>query len=187
MRNFDVVFCVSWKSHVLTFFHLEWTTRKMSNDNLSRLKCFGSRKCFLNSVWNVAAMMISRCSTGVVIWRHVTWSTLVQIMVGFLTVPNRYKSQCWLINNNNFNTSPLVPHICVSELGEHCACSAPSRYLNQCWLIVKWTLSNTLQWNSNQRVKLFIHVNATKHVVCQMVVILSRGRCQLWNIFIFHF
>ena len=40
---------------------------------------------------------------------------------------------------------PLVPHICVSELGHHwfrywlVAYSAPSHYLNQCWRIVHWT------------------------------------------------
>ena len=39
---------------------------------------------------------------------------------------------------------PLVPHICVNELGRQWfrwwvfACSAPSHYLNQCWLVVNW-------------------------------------------------
>ena len=95
--------------------------------------------------------------------------------------------QCWLTTIRILTNPPppLVPHICVSDLGEHCACSAPSHYLNQCWLIVKPTPSNTLQWNSNQSAKLFIHENASKHVVCEMVVILSRGRCQLWNILSF--
>ena len=58
----------------------------------------------------------------------------------------------------------LVPHICVSEWGQHwfrwwlVAYSAPSHYLNQCWIIVRWTLRNTLQWNFNQNTKLFIHL-----------------------------
>ena len=40
---------------------------------------------------------------------------------------------------------PLVSHIFVSELGQHClrrwtaACSAPSHCLNRYWLIVNWT------------------------------------------------
>ena len=55
---------------------------------------------------------------------------------------------------------PLVPHICVSELGQHwfrqwlVAYSAPSHYRNQCWFIVNWTLRNKLQWNSNQNTSL---------------------------------
>ena len=55
---------------------------------------------------------------------------------------------------------PLVPHICVSESGQHwfrqwlVTYSAPSHYLNQCWVIVNWTLMNKLQWNFNQNTKL---------------------------------
>ena len=48
----------------------------------------------------------------------------------------------------SFNSSPLVPHICVSELGQHwsaLAYSAPSHYLNECWVIVNWTIGNKLQ------------------------------------------
>ena len=76
---------------------------------------------------------------------------------------------------------PLVPHICVSESGQHwfrkwlIAYSAPSHFLNQCWVIVKWTLRNKLQWNFAQNTKLFIHENASENTVCDMAVILSRG------------
>ena len=75
-----------------------------------------------------------------------------------------------------------MPHICVSELGQHCfsywlvAWSAPSYYLNQCWNIVNWTLVNILRWNSNRNTKLFIHENAFENVLCEMATILSRGR-----------
>ena len=47
---------------------------------------------------------------------------------------------------------PLVPHICVSESGQHwfrqwlVTYSAPSHYLNQCWVVVNWTLRKNLQW-----------------------------------------
>ena len=58
---------------------------------------------------------------------------------------------------------PLLPHICVSEL-------------NQCWHIVNWGLRNKVQCNSNQNTKLFIHEHAFEKVVCEMVVILSKGR-----------
>ena len=57
---------------------------------------------------------------------------------------------------------PLVPHICVGELGQHrfrqwlVACSVPSHYLNQCYCIVDWTIMNKLQWNSNQNKIKFI-------------------------------
>ena len=57
-----------------------------------------------------------------------------------------------------------------------CRLSAPSHYLNQCWVIVNWTLGNKFQWNFNQNTKLFIHENASENVVCEMAVILSRGK-----------
>ena len=55
--------------------------------------------------------------------------------------------------------SSLVPHICVSEMGQQwfrswlAAYSVPSHYLNQCSLIVNWTLRSKIQWNSNQNPK----------------------------------
>ena len=57
---------------------------------------------------------------------------------------------------NQLTHLPLVPHICVSELGQDwfrqwlVACSAPSHYPNQCSLIVNWTLRNKLQWKSKR-------------------------------------
>ena len=59
---------------------------------------------------------------------------------------------------------PLVPHICVGELGQHwfrymyrlVACSAPSHCLNHCWLIVNWTPGNKFQWNLNRNYTIFI-------------------------------
>ena len=53
---------------------------------------------------------------------------------------------------NIFNSSSLVLHICVSELGQHwfrqwiVAWSAQSHYLNQWWNIVNFILRNKLQW-----------------------------------------
>ena len=72
-----------------------------------------------------------------------------------------------------------MPHICVSESGQHwfrqwlVAYSAPSHYLNQCWVIVNWTHRNKLQWNLNQNTKLFIHENTSENIVCHMAAILS--------------
>ena len=66
-------------------------------------------------------------------------------------------------------------------LCQHCfrqwlvACMVPSHCLNQCFFIVNWTLRNTLQWNSNQDTKFFIHENAFENAVCEMAAILSRG------------
>ena len=74
------------------------------------------------------------------------------------------------------SSSPLVPHLCASESGQHgfrwwlVAYSAPSHYINQCWIIINWIHMNKLQWNFNQSTKLFIHENAF-----EMVAILSRG------------
>ena len=81
---------------------------------------------------------------------------------------------------------PLVPHIYVSDLGQHwfrlwlVACPAPSHYLNQCCLLVNWILGNELQLTvkfelKKEKQKPFIHENAFETVICEMVAILSRG------------
>ena len=66
--------------------------------------------------------------------------------------------------------SPLVPYVCIT------AYSAPSHYLNQWRVIVNWTPRNTLHWNFNQNIKLFIKENAPENIVREMAAILSRGR-----------
>ena len=48
-------------------------------------------------------------------------------------------------------------------------------YLNQCCVIVNWTLRNKLQWNFSQNTKIFIHGNASEHIVWEVAAILSRG------------
>ena len=76
----------------------------------------------------------------------------------------------------------LVPHICVSESGQHwfrnwlVTNSVPSHYLNQCLDIVNWTSKNTLQGNFKQNANLFIHENASENIVCETAPILSRER-----------
>ena len=75
---------------------------------------------------------------------------------------------------------PLVPHICVNELGHHwfrqwlVACSVPSHCLNQCWLIVNWTPGNIFQWNLNRNSIIFIQdkrpVGLSSFVNCPPVV-----------------
>ena len=77
---------------------------------------------------------------------------------------------------------PLVPHICVSELGHHLfrwwlvACSAPSHYLNKCWFTINWTTRNTFQWNLNRNFIIFIQQKHLKMSSAKMAAILSRGR-----------
>ena len=66
---------------------------------------------------------------------------------------------------------PLVPHICVDELDQHCfrwwlaAWTAPSHYLNQFWYIVNWIPRNVFQqnftWNSN----IFSQENAFEQIL----------------------
>ena len=80
---------------------------------------------------------------------------------------------------------PIVPHICVSESGQHgfgqwrVAYSPPSHHLNQCWFIVN---RNKYQWIFNQYAKLFVHKNLHENIVCEMGAILSRdgGRWVKW-------
>ena len=77
---------------------------------------------------------------------------------------------------------PLVLHMCVCESGQHwfrqwlVPWSAPSHYLNQRWNIGNWTRGNKLQWNFNQNTEIFIHKNASEYIVCEMAVILFKGR-----------
>ena len=59
--------------------------------------------------------------------------------------------------SNTLTPLLLVPHICVSESGQHwfrkwlVAYSAPSHCLNQCCVIVNGNHRNKLQWNFDQK------------------------------------
>ena len=47
------------------------------------------------------------------IWRHISWSTLVQVVACCLTKPSHYLNQCWLTinyNDGNFASDTLVPN-----------------------------------------------------------------------------
>ena len=99
----------------------------------------------------------------------------------------RYAAMTWTEWDAKSPTSclthvPPVPHICTSELIQHCfrwrlvAYSAPIHHPNQWWLIVNWTLKNKLPWNSDQNTNLFIHKNVFKNVVCKWWPCCPRGR-----------
>ena len=83
-----------------------------------------------------------------------------------------------------------MPHICISELGQHwfilwpVACSVPSHNLNQHWFMVKRTLSNKLQWILNQNTLPFIHEDTIEEVVCEMAFILFKGISVKWPNFV---
>ena len=70
---------------------------------------------------------------------------------------------------------PLVPHICVGELGPHWFMYnglSPVRrqainYLNQWWLIVNWTPENKFQRNLNRNSIISIQENSFENVFCQ--------------------
>ena len=131
--------------------------------NISRTK-FADRRCS-NYIWvidNFIAYLVASYIRGF---------TVCEIELSLKTVDFAVNSYV-----------PLVPHICVSESGQHwfrqwlLAYSVPTHYLNQCSLIVHRTLRNKLQWNLNQNSKIFIEENAFESVVCEMVAILFRGR-----------
>ena len=81
---------------------------------------------------------------------------------------------------------PLVPYIYIymrqrtwSALVEVMTCrmfGTYMQYVNQCWCIANWTLSDNIQWKSNQNTKLLIHESALVNVVWEMAAILSRVR-----------
>ena len=94
---------------------------------------------------------------------------LVRMMACRLFAPGLCLGQCWVIVNWNrfqfvscFNHLPLVPHICVSESGQHwfgwwlVAYSAPGLCLGQCWV--------TVNWNRLQFVFCFNHLLLVSHI-----------------------
>ena len=95
------------------------------------------------------------------------------------------KAECSVCTCIHSTQLPLVPHMCVNELGQHwlrlwlVAWWAPSHYLNQYRNIVNWALTNKLQWNFKQNIKLFIRENPSENIVCEMAAILSREYIQL--------
>ena len=64
-----------------------------------------------------------------------------------------------------------MPHICVSEYGQHwliVAYSAPSHYLNQCGVVVR-TFGDKIQWHRNRNSYIFIKENTFENVVGHFV------------------
>ena len=78
---------------------------------------------------------------------------------------------------------PLVPHICVGELGHNwfrqwlVVWAAPSHYPNQCWDIINLTLMSKLKLNFNRNSNISIEKNTFEKVVCKMLSISSRPLC----------
>ena len=66
----------------------------------------------------------------------------------------------------------LVPHTCVSELGQHwlrqwlVSSSAPSHHHNLCWLILNWTPGKKTITEIRIEI-IFIKIDACEIVVCQ--------------------
>ena len=85
---------------------------------------------------------------ALVVISNVTCNVALSIMIQQQRPIKWYR---WSLPFNN--SSPLIPHICVSESVQHwfrswlVAYSAPSYYLNQCWVIVNWAVRNKLQWH----------------------------------------
>ena len=47
----------------------------------------------------------------------------------------------------------------------------PSHYLNQCWHTVNWALGNKFQWNSNEKISIFIQEDAFENAACKVASI----------------
>ena len=84
------------------------------------------------------------------------------------------------------NSSPLVPHICVTKSGQHCirqwlvAYFAPSHYLDQCWLVSTGPLGTNFSEILITIPNCFIHEHAYENIVCEMASNLSKGRSVNW-------
>ena len=46
---------------------------------------------------------LTAISLILVTWRHIIWSTLVQVMACWLTAPSHYLSQCWLLISESWS------------------------------------------------------------------------------------
>ena len=77
---------------------------------------------------------------------------------------------------------PLVPHICVSESGQHrfrwwlVAYSVSIHYLKYCGVIVNCIHRNRFHWNFIQNSDVFIYEIAFENVICEMANIFSMRR-----------
>ena len=70
-----------------------------------------------------------------------------------------------------FLISPLMPHICVNELGQNWF--ATNHFLNQRWLIVNWTIMNKFKWNLYRNSNTHFQETALENVICEMAAIVS--------------
>ena len=105
------------------------------------------------------------------VWWRCDSDTIEYIRIIVLGVIRTLYGKGWHINS-----SPVVPHICVSKSGQHwfrqwlVVYSAPSHYLNQIrkyGVTVSYTLWNKLQWNLNQNAtflitKMLLKISAAK-------------------------
>ena len=90
----------------------------------------------------------------------------------------RFANECYICMLKWVTQFPIVPHICVSEFGQHwfrlclVAYSAPSHCLNQCWVIVSWALGNRLQWHFNQGGRQHLELWYRQYLVGFFVVVI---------------
>ena len=165
--NIDYKLC--W-SYVFLFCGLGFTWERV-NPYMSLCLCdsestkqwhhcsFGVRKIMIKMLDKHMAIMRSRC-----VINCLQWQKIIRECICVLT------------------HLPLVPHICVSELGHHwfrywlVACSVSSHYLNRCWHSVNWTLGNKFQWNCNRIVSFSFKKTHMKMSSAKMAAILSRER-----------
>ena len=158
--------------------HKRWWIYKNAPTSIK----IGLSKC--NNAWLSSGIPWWQIMPQTWIWFYVVIQPFLDIWAQFLTmtlvhypVYNIYP--CFV--SRCLTHLPTMPHICVSESGQHwfrkwlVAYSAPSHYLNLCWFIVNWTLRNKLQWNFNQNTKLFIYENVFENI-CEMAAICSAGR-----------
>ena len=156
-----------WESHFPLFFPVmcrAWFRRKskLCSMNSSRMKrslnsqsASGTQSAapllllevqrilLTSSLWRSALEKVGP------LWRHdmETLPVLLAFCEGTLLMTDEFPYRGLV------NSSPLVLHLCVHELGRHwfrqwlVAYSAPSHYLNQCRVIANWISRNKLQWN----------------------------------------
>ena len=90
------------------------------------------------------------------------------------------RKQTWVRSLTVLNSPPLVPHICVSEWGQHwlrqwlVVFSAPKHNLKRCWLLSIGPVGTNFS-EFYQNTKPFNHENEYENIVCEMAAILSRG------------
>ena len=116
-----------------------------------------------------------------VIWRHRTWSTLVQVMACCLTAPNNLLNQRWLIISVFWRSTAAISQDILKISGIDCSLkitAVPRRVKFKVWRCFTFVINIVLQC----RVSIEVKISTPRLLVCSTVQMTSRiSRHRPWN------